>query len=127
MSRLFKTIALLLLAVWLPATLHCSLEAVGLELECHDGPADVGAHACHADACEVVEDGSYAKSVITLRVPPPALAEDLGALLLMMVRPVLIAEPDVRPDDPPRVMALQRTWSFDRRAALPARAPDRAV
>lgn len=127
MSRLLKTIALLLLAVWLPATLHCSLEAVGFELECHDAPADADVHGCHADACDVVEGGSYAKSIIHLRVLPPALTEDIGALLLLMVRPVEMAGPEVRRDDSPEITGLQRTWSFDRRAALPARAPDRAV
>lgn len=127
MSRLLKIISLLLLAVWLPATLHCSLEAVGFELECHDAPADVDAHGCQADACDVVEGGSYAKSIAGLRVLPPAFTEDIGALILTMLRPVEIAEPEVRRVDSPEITGLSRTWSFDRRAALPARAPARAV
>ncbi|MFH1498341.1 MAG: hypothetical protein ABII82_10995 [Verrucomicrobiota bacterium] len=128
MSTLFKTIALLLLAAWLPATLHCSLEAVGFEAECHPAPSAQDAHGCHADACDIVEDGSYAKSVASARVLPPVVTDELGAWLAMIViRPLEIVGPSIRRDDPPMVTALRCSWSFARRMALPARAPDHAV
>lgn len=125
-NKLLKSIALLLLALWLPATLHCSLEAAGLEFEGHEEHASASATgaACHDDACDVVEGGSYVKALASLRAMPPALFVNAGLLLASVSGPVDEVVTDVWREAPAEVRVLQCCWSFVRRTALPARAPD---
>jgi hypothetical protein len=76
-SRANKLIALLLVALWLPATLHCQLESLGLEaiFACADHPAET-AHAsgdgCTDQGCLTIESGQFAltKSQLDLSCPP---------------------------------------------------------
>jgi hypothetical protein len=64
-------------ALWLPAMLHCRLEAAGLlfESDCCGAEARPTApaadHGCADDSCELVE-GLFAKpSAVVLKVPAP--------------------------------------------------------
>ena len=128
MKSLFKLVVLALLALWLPATLHCDLNAAGLSLNASgEHPDSTCQDSCTRDTCNVVEDASYAKSASSLRVLPPSAASFTFCLLHLLTAPApLLTEraPVSFTDDPPALQALHRTWSFARRAALPARAPD---
>lgn len=130
MAKLFKVVSLLLLALWLPATLHCSLETVGWESGCRaEAAAETTDAACHADPCEVVEGSSYVKTANMLRAPQPlGVVADAGLLLALWIRSVASGPVEiVRIAEHPDLIGLQRSWSFERREALPARAPDRVV
>jgi hypothetical protein len=123
-----KGIAVALLALWLPATLHCQLETIpGLEfLSCCQHPdGDKGAaqheRDCANDGCAEVESGLY-----TLEKTQVAPAKSL-----LELAPVSIAPTETRPPQdhaalpdlsspPPE---LDSTWHFLVRAALPVRAP----
>jgi len=132
-SRLRRFIALALLALWLPATLHCALEEAGLEIAfvCHDHdedqahhdapPAHTGAH-CDDDACHTLE-GAAIKTV--------SAAKLVGQATLFLI--ARLPDPPELPADhvcPERTDApgeLGRAWQFSTRAAPPARAPSAPV
>lgn len=122
MKRIFRIAVLLLLALWLPATLHCDLEAAGLapaSMECRDEHAD----AAHADDnCDVVENGIYKAASATLKIFAPTLLAAGPCPSVALPAPPVFIPPlaPERTDSPPE---LTRTWQFLARAALPARAP----
>lgn len=69
--------ALLLLALWLPAMLHCRLEAAGLLFAadcCAAAPGEEQTHAgtatdCAGDSCEIAEGDFTAPPALVLKVP----------------------------------------------------------
>lgn len=128
MSRLLKLAALLLATLWLPATLHCQLESLGLDtfFACADQPAETS-HAngdtCLDDGCQGIESGQFAltKSKLDL-LQLPALACVCVACFQQLAPPAPASEFFAVHQE--KTLPLQRTWQFARRAALPARAPD---
>lgn len=129
LKTLFKFVALLLLALWLPATQHCDLEAAGfLHQEEHATHADEScSHACKNDVCATVEGAAYSKISASLTVPPPTVT----VLFVLAEITSLIRETPgsdiAREGGPPEIQALTRTWQFARRTALPVRAPNSTV
>ena len=122
-----RIIALVLLALWLPATMHCDLEAAGVKgiLGCHDHEAPCNTH-CTVDACHSIEGVSYQFDSSVTKAPQPSLS--LLVLPIALVVPAFVETPREgeieRASAPPEVA---RTWHFVMRAAPPARAPSRAV
>ncbi len=122
MSRLFPLVALLLLAVWLPATQHCALEAAGLLTStCAD---DCTNEANQPDGCAAVEDGLYKPASSLTKVGAPNF--HLGArgrCLACVEKQILFLHARA----PHMAVELPRdwvpTWQFVRRAAPPSRAP----
>lgn len=129
LKTLFKFAALLLLALWLPATQHCDLEAAGL---LHQGDhathADAScSHECKNDVCATAEGAAYSKIAASLTVPPPTVRV---LFVLAEITPLIRETPgsDVaRKGGPPEIQVLTRTWQFARRTALPVRAPNSTV
>ncbi len=125
MPALRRLIALAVLAVWLPATLHCALEAAGFEgvFSCADGH-ETGAHdESPRDACDVVEGAAFKPAANTAALTPPVPC----ACLPCFVAP--LSAIDLTPPAtgvsefvaaPPEVA---RTWHFVARAAPSPRAP----
>lgn len=125
--------ALLLAALWLPATLHCDLQAAELFAAhadaCCAGEAGDGCEAGHGDeapcandSCEVVEDGAYRPSHDTLCVAAPELSiltdlAELWCALAVETTAVRVARPAESPPE------IGRAWQFVQRAAQPPRAP----
>lgn len=120
-------VALLLLAIWGPATAHCSIAAATdwlaelCSVTCCD---DDAAQPAHADACDLVEDGGYVPAVSPALAPAPQLTalaclSCLHARLLAEARP--LPSPAWAKDHPRDWVPI---WRFTRRAAPPARAPD---
>lgn len=117
--------AVLLAALWLPATAHCALGvatdwfAESCELACsHDGDS------AHADACVLIEDGGYRLGSVVTHAPAPSLCV-LACLSCLHARLANAAAPLAPPawaTEHPRDWLP--AWSFEIRAALPARAPD---
>lgn len=119
--------AVLLLALWLPATLHCSLEHVGLLSQtCAEDCASDQSHA--PDGCGTVEDGSYRPTGSALQVATPALYACIDELCLPSWQ-----NAPVCPDEVARFGAFGESrdwissWQFVRRLAPPSRAPSLAV
>lgn len=122
---LAKSVAWVLVAFWLPVTMHCALENVGgfqfLVCCLHGDTAPHQDNDCSEDACAVVESGGYMvpSNRITL-VPPLVLAAQL----------VAVAEAELPVSEIPRFSALSTSppelpsgWQFSLRAAAPVRAP----
>jgi hypothetical protein len=127
MPRLLKIAAFLLAALWLPTTVHCQLETIGLGalLACADQTGEAShddASGCTDDGCQTVESGQIVVAKGRLDVALlPAIACAGHFCLFELRAPAPAAELiAVRQDE---TLPLQRTWQFDRRAALPARAP----
>lgn len=120
MRRIRSAIALALLALWLPATLHCELELAGVFASegCHDQQGATSPDT-DADGCMIVENGGYRIDALTLR------AADMPALWVLFV----LAPQEMAPLDFARLEAtaappdVLRTWQFVMRAAPPPRAP----
>lgn len=121
--------ALLLALLWLPATVHCGLEAAGL-VEHADACGhedhrknDADSGHCDADNCSLVEDGAYAPSHQLVKVAAPiALLHVCHAVMRLAfeTRARVVAEISPRTESPPEI---NRTWQFVARAALSPRAP----
>jgi len=125
--RVRRFIALMLLALWLPATLHCDLEAAGVKgvLGCHDHDVPCNPH-CTVDACHSIEGLSYQFDSSLTKAPQPSFILPVPPLAL--VAPTLVTVPregKIEPAVAPPEVA--RTWHFVMRAAPPARAPAPAV
>jgi len=121
--RLRHLLALALALLWLPATLHCDLEAAGLgqAFGCHEESAH-DPHHCSDDSCHAIESLTYKIDTAPVKILPPAL----GLFNHCPLSPAPLFAPPVgelsvcRPSEPP---PLARHWRFARRAAPPARAP----
>lgn len=120
MRRVFQLTALVVLALWLPTTVHCSLETMfGWQAErcCGDHQEDQSAPVDHC----AVEEGGYRVTESSIVVAAPDVlvcwCGHAIALLLSTEPPLALAE---AAESPPE---LAHTWQFTRRAAWPARAP----
>lgn len=127
MPRLLKITALLLATLWLPATVHCQLETLGFQavFACADA-ADSSDHArgaaCGDESCQTIEAGQVALAKPRIDAPALTLASLIPFCLFEIPAPA--PAPGFTPLAQEETLPLQRTWPFDRRAALPARAPD---
>lgn len=126
-----RLIAWLLLALWLPATLHCGLEAAdvfhpednGSEQGCCQGAA-----AEHNDECKTVESGEYRLEQGLPAVPVPVwVALDAWADLLRVRESAEEAVAQLSLSGAGRDPEWVPAWVFARRAAAPPRAPDSSL
>ena len=119
MSRWKAVVALLCLALWLPATQHCQLEKLpGLSfLQC---AGDSDGRDCEGDSCDVVERGAYkapdcsdvgcvfvAVLLDNVRAPEAEPAQDARSAPLISDEQVLLPE----------------SWQLYSVAAVPIRGP----
>lgn len=126
MPRLLKVVALLLATLWLPATVHCQLETLGFDslFACADTAeaAHAGNDDCADDGCQTVESGQVLFSKDRFDSASLALLAGATTSLLFEI-PAPVVAPEFIASRQAETLPLQRTWQFDRRAALPARAP----
>lgn len=116
MRRLRFLAAWWLLALWLPATLHCSLDQAGVF-----GETQPCAEACATDNCDVLESGLFNSAGVSLKVPAPSVLLCLCCLTEVAPEPPVV--PALSPEGTVSPPELARTWQFTARAALPPRAP----
>ncbi len=122
-----KLVTALLVALWLPATLHCQLEGLSLDaiFACADQPADTAHPAdgdCADDGCQALEEGQFA--LAKTKIDPailPVLACGCVACFQHLALPT--PAPEISASGQDEMLPLQRFWQFARRAAPPARAP----
>src|SRR5262245_44978411 len=74
MSRFLRLSILTLVALWLPVTLHCRLEAAGFYEMDECCVAEQASDECSDDACPTVEDALYKESTQVLKVIAPDLS-----------------------------------------------------
>ncbi|MSU67033.1 MAG: hypothetical protein EXS40_00440 [Opitutaceae bacterium] len=126
MQRLRRLLALALVALWLPATLHCDLEAAGLEIAfvCHDHDTPEAAAAAHCtdDACHAIEDAAYTAVTFTKLVSGTVLS-----VVALLPEPLELPAAALSPASTDVPLEVPRSWQFSTRAAPPARAPSVAV
>lgn len=125
MKLLTKIVALVLLALWLPATVHCQLENIpALDfLSCCDHP-DQAPHQdndCDNDGCAVVEGGGV-MAALGERVAPMPIVWQFSFYsipeVIVSIAPVLsLAQVNSSPPE------LAHAWQFISRAAAEVRAP----
>lgn len=130
MKWFHKCVVFALLAIWLPVTQHCDLEAAGL-LAAHDDVHAAETDCCEPttpcshDGCEVVENGTYLPADNVVKVLTPDLFVCtcfLFARFDAFDAPVS-DEPDLPDVAAMRPQAWVPTWHFARRAAPLSRAP----
>jgi hypothetical protein len=123
------TITTLLLAtLWLPATVHCQLERLGLDafFACADATTTETGHSedasCADDGCQTIEAGQVAVSKARIDAASLALLACTCHFCLFEI-PAPQPAPEFTATAQDTTLPLQRTWQFDRRAAAPPRAP----
>lgn len=117
-----RLIALLLLALWLPATLHCDLETAGVHIGiiCHDHETQAESdNHCTDDACHTLEASALTAFTLTKLVGSVTLS-----VVALLPTPLELPADSVRPERTDVPCELGRRWQFSRRAAPPARAPN---
>ena len=120
MRRLRSLTACLLLALWLPATLHCALEQAGLlraDTACID--------QCLSDNCDQLENGLYNKFA-SVALKAPTFAPLLCLCCLNEITPETIIVPLLSPERTSCPPELPRSWQFVSRAAPLPGAPSLA-
>ena len=122
MRRLVPYLSMLLLALWLPATQHCAMEAIGLITRtCADDCAT--ANKTDIDGCGLLESGAYKPSVNVAKLVAPLLL----VCLCFEYAPLLRVAPTADEISPSEAFERPRdwvsAWNFVRRAAPPSRAP----
>lgn len=124
MTRLGRFLLFALLALWLPATLHCRLEAAGvLELRCTEENSATADAGCQDDACPTIEQALFKDSAATVSIAAPAECHVPDCCALLLVPDAFAAAPDLSPSRHAPPSELTVRWQFIARAAPPARAP----
>jgi hypothetical protein len=123
--RLLKVAALLLATLWLPATLHCQMEAAEVHFLTHDHEGDEEHHDYgdgSGDEHHAFKDPSVTLSKPVVKILPPSHTQALVLVALLATardNPTSTLSPERHP--PP--LELKVAWQFMDRAAPPARAP----
>jgi hypothetical protein len=124
MSRWRTLVAFVVLALWMPATSHCALEAAGvLEVgDCCDADHDAEPDT---ESCSPIDRTlTMSSSDLVAATPSYFFAYSLpNAILPADLEPVAHFPGYVR-DEPEDWLT---SWAFESRAALPARAPSTRV
>ena len=119
----------MLSALWLVATQHCGLEAAGIlaaqtEEAAGSGCCAASRDGCATDGCETVEEGLYRSDGYDVKVgAPDAVAWQGLGCIENLDAPLEPLEGVVRAEIGERARPWVAVWVFERRAALPARAP----
>lgn len=128
MSPFRRIVALALLALWWPATMHCRIEVLpGTDLvackdACHEAGAD-HADRSAADGCDLFENGLYKAASRTVQVAPPVALLDLFLIPAPRLDPVRDEGMVLSDEQRARPREWVPTWPFARRAAASPRAP----
>jgi hypothetical protein len=126
-TRTSTFVALLLLALWLPATQHCGLEAAGVltsAVECHDAAScdePQGTSPCDLDNCQSIEDAAYKAKQTYVQLSTPVELACLCCLNAITPKTIIVSMiTPAQTDAPPE---LAPSWQFTTRAAPAPRAP----
>jgi hypothetical protein len=120
-------VVFVLLALWLPATQHCGLEAAGfITSDSSDNPVaccEPTATFCAYDNCHVIEQFTPKTSNDSLQVPTPDFVACACFLCVQILDRKLSAGSVVSVVATDQPVGWVPTWHFARRAAPLPRAP----
>jgi len=126
-----RIVALLLISLWLPATLHCQLEAAGFATlftctEDHHDSTRSDHDQPNRDACDILEAATF-KPAANHTIAPHRLPAVIAPIFVRLT-PTLGQLPPISGvvDFVAPPAEISSTWHFTTRAALPARAPSLA-
>lgn len=126
-STLRHIIAIVLLALWLPATQYCTLAAAGILADESQASAPDNCcntnDRCSRDACELLENGVFKPAKEMSKVLAPDLSACLCFICLQFVQPGVVDESTLMVSAPEHPLDWETKWQFVRRAAPLARAP----
>lgn len=126
MSPFRRILAIVFLALWLPATQYCTLVAAGIVDEtetCASAPVTDNNDRCSRDACNLFEAGVIKPASEVSKVIAPDLSACLCFICLRFVQPGSVDESTLMVSAPEHPLGWESTWHFVRRAAPLARAP----
>lgn len=125
-SSLRRIAALVLIAVWLPAVLHCRIEGfLGMNCCAEQTASQSSKQSCEGDICDALEAGVIKSSTDQITVAPPQLCACLiCAALAPEFLPVLESSAVATIQETSAPPEIIHSWHFLSRTALPARAPD---
>jgi hypothetical protein len=125
--RPIKAVAVIVLALWGLAAMHCKLEALpGLDFLrscCFAESAPSVPEDCESDGCGAVEDGDYRAEERTDFAPQPLFILGLPSSGIEAPMSDLDVCCFVASESPPE---LPKAWQFSHRTALAPRAPSLA-
>ncbi len=122
-----RIIAVVLLALWLPATQYCTLMAAGVFAD--ETQASAPEHCCNTndrcsrDACDLFENGVTKPVSEASKVLAPDLSACLCFICLRFAQPGAVDESNLMVSAPEHPLDWESRWQFVRRAAPLARAP----
>lgn len=126
MSLVRRITVCLVLAIWMAATQHCTLEAAGM-LSADSAHENVGCcdsqGSCAKDSCHVVERGASTLNATAIKVPAPDLHSCLCSLCSTLLIPAIAPAPPAPNSLSRDTLAWVPIWHFERRAAPSPRAP----
>lgn len=126
MVRISKVVAVLLLAMWLPATQHCALEAIGaIATTCADHCST--SESVGKDSCGSIEKGNFKPTANSLKVSTPDLFACVCFLCLQLEPQSTDVSISLAKDGSGRAEVWFSTWQFARRAAPLPGAPSPLV
>jgi hypothetical protein len=125
--RFQPLLALLLLGLWVPATMHCGFEALGTLIHV-DGNLCDDRGSCDSDACDLLEGAGYSGAVAIVKAKPALLAV-VGLVPEQWIGSGLPLLPATEPEKPPVDFEprLLPDWQFARRAARLPGAPQASL
>jgi len=127
-SKVARIAAVVVLALWGLATVHCDLEKVpgfGFLAWCHSQEGSTHQdNDCGDDACSVVESGLYKVEEQTPSVPMPPWVVSFVLPRWEPTPSATVPRSALPNESPPELL---RTWQFCYRTALPPRAPSFAA
>jgi len=122
-----RILAIALLALWGPVTLHCGLEVDGMlgsvriQAAKAASPHTPVAPDTDPDGCGAIETGRFEFLLTWFTIPGPV--ENVWAIEPEVIEPKLWVVPSPSPESSVRSIEWVPRWSFQRRAALLPRAP----
>ncbi len=131
LKRCVQYLWLLVLALWLPCTMHCTLEAAGITLSnCCEASLgeEHSAGSAETDPCHGCQECSTVESDGVVKTDSSVKVEPLLAIVCVLIRLEALATPASAQLTWSRVIAppeLPPSWRFAERVALPPRAPSR--
>ena len=124
MPRFYRLFALCMALLWVPATAHCRIEALGIDfVSCADACHDQAPDAPHNDGCGVVESGLYKTGSHLVKVAPSLTTLCACFIALPVLEPDAKSGPGIATAQSERPRDWVPTWQFIQRAALSPRAP----
>jgi hypothetical protein len=127
MPRMRQLFAWVMVALWLPASLHCAIDRAGLfdaKPACCDHEKDQAPDKSCAERCNLLDAGAQKLANDFAKAPAPFLVICVAGLIELASEPAFVPQiSPVRSESPPE---LPRTWQFVTRAALSPRAPSLA-